>query len=155
MVPASARSWTMPTYSPRIRGDGPLLTPPASRKVGFSPYSRGWSRSSLREVSLPAILPVFAGMVPYPPPKPDLPPDSPRIRGDGPLILMSGIASRGFSPYSRGWSRNRPRMPELARILPVFAGMVPLGKSGSPLTPYSPRIRGDGPFAPALTASAP
>ena len=51
--------------------------------------------------------------------------DSPRIRGDGPAVDAIRETIRQFSPYSRGWSPRQRVLLTVARILPVFAGMVP------------------------------
>ena len=71
--------------------------------------------------------------------------DSPRIRGDGPSGQCSSGGVDKFSPYSRGWSPVRVRSRVKTFILPVFAEMVPVTVTYSRGSPYSPRIRGDGP----------
>ena len=71
--------------------------------------------------------------------------DSPRIRGDGPAIGDHVVRVFVFSPYSRGWSQQPLILEWSTSILPVFAGMVPRPHRESGVSPYSPRIRGDGP----------
>ena len=133
--------------SPRIRGDGPLSSTSPSAVNQFSPYSRGWSRSSWSARIFSFILPVFAGMVRYNITYLLLKKHSPRIRGDGPRGRCRQSAAPIFSPYSRGWSQ-RERMITLAQtILPVFAGMVPRLRVDFDSNNNSPRIRGDGPHS--------
>ena len=71
-------------HFPRIRGDGPGSAGISALGAPFSPYSRGWSRSGLGLHGLRLIFPVFAGMVRVYDTGGILPPDFPRIRGDGP-----------------------------------------------------------------------
>ena len=70
---------------------------------------------------------------------------SPRIRGDGPKLLIIFTPLPRFSPYSRGWSWSLRRRMSPASILPVFAGMVPITTQYGDNEADSPRIRGDGP----------
>ena len=84
MVPRGITPLTRKSYSPRIRGDGPVDKLAGKRLEGFSPYSRGWSPVVKLGGLSAVILPVFAGMVPA-----------------GGLSLDLETA---FSPYSRGWS---------------------------------------------------
>ena len=93
-----------PSYSPRIRGDGPRLMPPWIRSFKFSPYSRGWSPLCYLGAAVFDILPVFAGMVPARVEALDYRNHSPRIRGDGPDRSNDRAEDSRFSPYSRGWS---------------------------------------------------
>ena len=130
---------------PRIRGDGPNHDNPDPQRRAFSPYSRGWSCGSLTSEFKLHIFPVFAGMVPKPPPRFPTRRDFPRIRGDGPKGLDEFSAVKIFSPYSRGWSRHENVSALQHLILPVFAGMIPDLFSGVPSASYSPRIRGDDP----------
>ena len=111
--------------SPRIRGDGPIINTTASLDETFSPYSRGWSLTTMVMLLSLKILPVFAGMVPFEVLNKRRKHDSPRIRGDGPTI--SHIVDNSLA------------------ILPVFAGMVPTPGRRPYCAPNSPRIRGDGP----------
>ena len=104
MVPRITGVIGVPTYSPRIRGDGPAARAALTEQELFSPYSRGWSRRGWFVAGIPLILPVFAGMVPRYSPVPVQPRYSPRIRGDGPLAYNAPAGAGGFSPYSRGWS---------------------------------------------------
>ena len=113
------------SYSPRIRGDGPLSNAPPAFFAPFSPYSRGWSVEGI---------PILAE-----------PQHSPRIRGDGPNYKALLEDTLRFSPYSRGWSGLTDAQLELQVILPVFAGMVPVENRDLWVIVDSPRIRGDGP----------
>ena len=81
--------------------------------------------------------------------------NSPRIRGDGPALIVRWECSGQFSPYSRGWSRVGTLEANPAPILPVFAGMVRLGDMHAKKGEYSPRIRGDGPSTPNTRRSSP
>ena len=117
-------------YSPRIRGDGPIVFELPIRSTGFSPYSRGWSQLLWQCCQWVEILPVFAGMVPSGMVSPRTSAHSPRIRGDGPDL---------WCPID-----TRPT------ILPVFAGMVPSPANVRASTSHSPRIRGDGPVTVSL-----
>ena len=125
MVPLWPRAAPPQADSPRIRGDGPRKTRRTLTQQGFSPYSRGWSRTNRRHRKQTSILPVFAGMVRAFIPWPRSWAYSPRIRGDGPCHSDSSRSYRRFSPYSRGWSRSGYPVSNLFPILPVFAGMVP------------------------------
>ena len=84
MVPPRPAPHHQRTHSPRIRGDGPVLGNIPTLVDGFSPYSRGWSLLDQMLATIVAILPVFAGMVPWNHGIACSGPDSPRIRGDGP-----------------------------------------------------------------------
>ena len=84
MVPTLSLNAQPVWYSPRIRGDGPLMVFPPRNLI--------------------KILPVFAGMVPRLVVTQRGVHDSPRIRGDGPELEQLRIQSAVFSPYSRGWS---------------------------------------------------
>ena len=92
-----------------------------------------------------AILPVFAGMVPFRVTQHLTLVNSPRIRGDGPPSRSLNRGMTSFSPYSRGWSRFNVRSETGLGIFPVFAGMVPWFASISGRIGDFPRIRGDGP----------
>ena len=70
---------------------------------------------------------------------------SPRIRGDGPIYQSLMTGAQVFSPYSRGWSHTASATARRSWILPVFAGMVPIGNVIIIVSVHSPRIRGDGP----------
>ena len=145
MVPYSRKTNHSMNNSPRIRGDGPVGLENKLRLEPFSPYSRGWSLSCSLNTSPNPILPVFAGMVRRRGCGYRRPHNSPRIRGDGPTFgeLLRGLGK--FSPYSRGWSHPAGGRGRPARILPVFAGMVPASVDQEVALRYSPRIRGDGP----------
>ena len=146
MVPLFEMWRFLSWYSPRIRGDGPTPLAKTDNCPRFSPYSRGWSGTAARTASQCQILPVFAGMVPAPNAFISVRNYSPRIRGDGPSGGTGVLQRHGFSPYSRGWSRNFIRCGGADVILPVFAGMVPNQTATSTPKYYSPRIRGDGPL---------
>ena len=79
-------AWKTSPDSPRIRGDGPPKGINDIIPKIFSPYSRGWSRKLPDTTILVAILPVFAGMVPFYSAKLKYDKNSPRIRGDGPRV---------------------------------------------------------------------
>ena len=147
MVPSLADTSITPPHSPRIRGDGPVHAPTAPDRGKFSPYSRGWSVPELRPWNTGGILPVFAGMVPYLGLSKILQADSPRIRGDGPIIKHVIHHGLKFSPYSRGWSQCPSAQSHQVAILPVFAGMVLRLVACARKALYSPRIRGDGPLS--------
>ena len=138
-----------------IRGDGPAAAASFRLSGRFSPYSRGWSRSSSLDRPLGSILPVFAGMVPARSDDNAGKPDSPRIRGDGPELLYGYVWLIVFSPYSRGWSQHCACILDRLRILPVFAGMVPTRAERTRYKSYSPRIRGDGPTLTFVTWHTP
>ena len=104
MVPTRRDAVGPADHSPRIRGDGPAADTETPHRVGFSPYSRGWSPCGLTSLRPCVILPVFAGMVPTQWALPRASPHSPRIRGDGPLPGHAASYPCQFSPYSRGWS---------------------------------------------------
>ena len=127
MVPGCELLGTVSGHSPRIRGDGPSSANPA--------------------MPSPAILPVFAGMVPAILVSFSAAADSPRIRGDGPVAARSDPILTRFSPYSRGWSRATDLYQWPLSILPVFAGMVLDAAYVHARSLNSPRIRGDGPPA--------
>ena len=133
--------------SPRIRGDGPGNFVTLHPRLQFSPYSRGWSGFGSVGDGQALILPVFAGMVPDTTTTTRNHIDSPRIRGDGPTVVLSRCRSVRFSPYSRGWSQKIYHHEETKPILPVFAGMVPQFPMRVFLQFDSPRIRGDGPIS--------
>ena len=113
--------------------------------TAFSPYSRGWSPHQTGSMHGLGILPVFAGMVRNWPKSLTISPNSPRIRGDGPIPNRRPIAEERFSPYSRGWSALFYGGDAPHQILPVFAGMVRGASAPPPTDINSPRIRGDGP----------
>ena len=121
------------------------------RLESFSPYSRGWSRHRRNDVARSPILPVFAGMVRAEMGRRAAEVDSPRIRGDGPYMLMGEDHYVIFSPYSRGWSLENVFHSGQIGILPVFAGMVPRAPRSNQHSLNSPRIRGDGPAATPLS----
>ena len=114
-------------HSPRIRGDGPSFATSSLVLASFSPYSRGWSWYRYCQPCFGTILPVFAGMVPVSPMRIRPSADSPRIRGDGPPRFLQPLIHSIFSPYSRGWSQIMSESGGNPGILPVFAGMVPIG----------------------------
>ena len=145
MVPDGWREQRKSTNSPRIRGDGPPRVWWDQRFDEFSPYSRGWSHAALPPRHIRIILPVFAGMVRFQTCRRRVRLDSPRIRGDGPPKIIDVAIKAAFSPYSRGWSDERHVTKSSESILPVFAGMVPVGASMVLSRRDSPRIRGDGP----------
>ena len=145
MVPLPSKAPLIARHSPRIRGDGPSKYGEWLFNWKFSPYSRGWSPSGSRSILPLSILPVFAGMVPFRVTQHLTLVNSPRIRGDGPTShKMTSLLDR-FSPYSRGWSLVNLLEDFTVRILPVFAGMVPMPSEEREASTNSPRIRGDGP----------
>ena len=69
----------------------------------------------------------------------------PRPRGDGPGITVSDIVVQKVPPPTRGWTRLRIDISEVAEGSPAHAGMDPLSPAPIAATGWFPRPRGDGP----------
>ena len=90
---------------PRLRGDGPLISAREPMPRAVSPPTRGWSHQVGSRRLRPRGVPAYAGMVPLA----DLAGWSslrcPRLRGDGPRVLLGSGLVGVVSPPTRGWSR--------------------------------------------------
>ena len=130
----------------------------------FPPHARGWTRHERYFSASVSVSPACAGM--------DLAKDIgfrldggfPRMRGDGPDLMMMPARVAMFPPHARGWTFSPPReigaFPPHARgwtlrtvralqagVSPACAGMDPTaGRSLASMFRF-PRMRGDGPVA--------
>ncbi len=125
MVPSGTPTGRPATPVPRTRGDGPVT------QHSYDPLRR--------------LLPGPAGMVPAPGSCPRNAGSAPRTRGDGPISRSARSSSYCCSPHPRGWSRVRPGVGLVARLLPAPAGMVPSSCTCAASYGTAPRTCGDGP----------
>ena len=109
------------------------------------PRVRGWSRDGYGVPRLDGVSPACAGMVPGRKPTTRSPRSLPRVRGDGPIIVVWPLDEMRSPPRARGWSGrddaydHESVSPPRARGWPVHAGRW------ARLFRRLPRVRGDGP----------
>ncbi len=147
MAPPAGCSTAWSSPAPRTRGDGPLPLSAAQREAFCSPRPRGWT------LPLPGA-DQGSGLLPDLEP---LPGESnallSRARRDDPALVRTPARSRSCFPFARGWTL----LPNLGdgrqRLLPASAGMAPDPSSRVRPPRPAPRLRGDGPAAPAQQAA--
>ena len=132
---------------PRLRGDGPKQEIIQVAKQGATPPTRGWTLSFCGRRLLWIGYPAYAGM--------DLVEKAingtdlrlPRLRGDGPGLVVNVWRGLAATPPTRGWTPLSARQPVWGTGYPAYAGMDPR-RTGQPPRPVGlPRLRGDGPVA--------
>ena len=69
--------------------------------------------------------------------------DHPRIRGEHPLLFLSGVVAGGSSPHTRGARRQRGVLSGSRRIIPAYAGSTRHCSRSAPVLGDHPRIRGE------------
>ena len=130
---------------PRARGDGPAARRSIGSPRSASPRSRGWTRTTRRDLHRRGGFPALAGMDP---PRLAVQAGSarlPRARGDGPGSRSGCQCGSRASPRSRGWTRAASRRRYHRRGFPALAGMDPATSGRRSPPPWLPRARGDGP----------
>ena len=129
----------------------------------YSPHTRGWTYTPLKQINYTSIFPAYAGvnllrlfftMMRY---------NIPRIRGGEPGWVDGIKDTVLYSPHTRGWTCNRHACLLVLVIFPAYAGVnltehetykstlnIPRIRGGEPkmhyilscLTTYSPHTRG-------------
>ena len=137
--------WTAPEYAawcsltrfPRMRGDGPLASNVSTGDSMFPPHARGWTRHERYFSASVSVSPACAGM--------DLAKDIgfrldggfPRMRGDGPDLMMMPARVAMFPPHAR------PRRLRRSVRFPRMRGDGPCGLSCARCRPaFPPHARG-------------
>jgi len=67
------------------------------------------------------------------------------VRGDGPMVAVSRLSLRQFSPRAWGWSEFNLFWRTIWIVLPTCVGMVRILTPSRMLASCSPHVRGDGP----------
>ncbi len=138
------RAATPPGF-PRPRGDGPLIWPTATYPDAFSPPTRGWPASTLRQALNPLVFPAHAGMARFSSLGDAQSGSFPRPRGDGPIYLRLTYTGTAFSPPTRGWPAPPFRVGLCGVVFPAHAGMARSRNHFHHAGDGFPRPRGDGP----------
>ena len=89
---------------PRLRGDGPLLSPVIPGFLQCSPPTRGWTVDLVRIVRAEIVFPAYAGMDRTVVVRVGPSVRVPRLRGDGPVYTYSNGSWDSCSPPTRGWT---------------------------------------------------
>jgi hypothetical protein len=137
--PALRLSW-----SPRMRGDGPLGRTPAVKRLWVAPHARGWAASNLVAHRSGGGRFACAGMGLLVPIMMTGRSRSPRMCGDGPLRQFDPRPPLLVVLHARGWAQaiqqafqDKWGRPARAKINPAaVTTRVPIARS--------PRTRGDG-----------
>ena len=108
---------------PRRRGDGPLPSRPASRRIRFPPQARGWTPESTAPIQSILVSPAGAGMDPLRFGWKGLTRRFPRRRGDGPWVSADFEDQFEFPPQARGWTPGALGIHAGGRVSPAGAGM--------------------------------
>ena len=116
--------------------------------IGSSPHTRGAHLRRHKGEKAAWIIPAYAGSTRGFLPRPTLPQDHPRIRGEHAALASQAHSIAGSSPHTRGAPRRRQRYRRHSGIIPAYAGST--ARRRYPAIPPTdhPRIRGEHPRAP-------
>ena len=128
---------------PRIRGEHAVDYSEMSAKEGSSPHSRGTRYKDEHTVTVPGIIPAFAGNTEMGFDKFSECEDHPRIRGEHYMPTEKEIMQRGSSPHSRGTPALICACSSSSGIIPAFAGNTRLRSGPECAGQDHPRIRGE------------
>jgi len=128
---------------PRIRGEHAVRTYEGALALGSSPHTRG-ARGRPRVLRrCPGIIPAYAGSTRKPRCTSKSTTDHPRIRGEHPTRVSSTFRTTGSSPHTRGAHDGGWKSPNIARIIPAYAGSTGGLRRDRGVHGDHPRIRGE------------
>ena len=128
-----------------MRGGGPLK---ATNNKGWeksSPHARGWSPGGGFCRVGNDVFPACAGVVPCLVRTSTSSQSLPRMRGGGPMELITPGLSSSSSPHARGWSPDFQGEGHARSVFPACAGVVPTIYRLQDVIKGLPRMRGGGP----------
>ncbi len=108
---------------PRMRGDGPGVCGGKRGGDKCSPHARGWTGHEGERSGPGPVFPACAGMD-----RPHLYHEHfaqrvPRMRGDGPQVILRLLMSSSCSPHARGWTAVSGVCFKRQLVFPACAGM--------------------------------
>ena len=110
---------------------------------GSSPHTRGAQTSGASRDGSPGIIPAYAGSTTATSMTASASPDHPRIRGEHETAPNDYATSVGSSPHTRGAHDGGWKSPNIARIIPAYAGSTGGLRRDRGVHGDHPRIRGE------------
>ncbi len=131
------------TVHPRVCGERPEFTHPATSIGGSSPRVRGTPTVSKSSAAMRRFIPACAGNAPHRPRPIPRPPVHPRVCGERSKRIRRRALLRGSSPRVRGTPYDRPRAVPQDRFIPACAGNAPPPAKFSSACTVHPRVCGE------------